>query len=196
MSAKSHIWPAYVDMMTVILMVYILINVMFSAVIANADLTNKQDTKSQQNSSGSSSTSKQGTLSGAPYDSVITLRKYDAFYKIETGDMILNLNDEANGFKNPDDVNKLKAWLSNHKNNKGKVLFGVFINDDGTKSMGALLRWQTMLYYKLLALMKEEGIDLSTGVSPMNAPPSSEYNSMIKLRFESCDNNKCASENN
>lgn len=38
MSQKNHIWPAYVDMMTVLLLVYILMNCMFSVIISNADL--------------------------------------------------------------------------------------------------------------------------------------------------------------
>jgi len=38
MSQKNHIWPAYVDMMTVLLLVYILMNCMFSVIISNANL--------------------------------------------------------------------------------------------------------------------------------------------------------------
>ncbi|MFQ0814722.1 hypothetical protein AVM02_00100 [Brucella anthropi] len=41
MSQKNHIWPAYVDMMTVLLLVYILMNCMFSVIISNADLDKK-----------------------------------------------------------------------------------------------------------------------------------------------------------
>ncbi len=41
MSQKNHIWPAYVDMMTVLLLVYILMNCMFSVIISNANLDEK-----------------------------------------------------------------------------------------------------------------------------------------------------------
>lgn len=48
MSQKNHIWPAYVDMMTVLLLVYLIINAMYSALLANADLDPKPLKRSQK----------------------------------------------------------------------------------------------------------------------------------------------------
>ncbi|EFR2617121.1 hypothetical protein H0K58_005006, partial [Salmonella enterica] len=42
-SAKNNIWPAYVDMMTVLLMVYVLISAILGVIIAQVKETEYQE---------------------------------------------------------------------------------------------------------------------------------------------------------
>ncbi|WP_273793880.1 hypothetical protein [Brucella anthropi] len=79
MSQKNHIWPAYVDMMTVLLLVYILLNCMFSIIIENADLDHKTDTTTTHSADqtsvaddptvGSEKAAAQKTMESQPDDS-------------------------------------------------------------------------------------------------------------------------------
>lgn len=175
MSQKNHIWPAYVDMMTVLLLVYLIINAMYSALLANADLDPKPIKKITEKTQSGSSDSR----------SVEIMKEYQSLYNDESGDLVVKIdNDQYTLYS--DDVNAISSWLDKQPNDNGHYEVSVFLHDNEDETSGTLLRKQTILYYQVLSVFKKNNVSLDL-INNRNATPTKEYSNIIKIRRKKND---------
>ena len=192
MSAKQHIWPAYVDMMTVLLLVYILVSALLSVIISMAELDPAHEEQK------TTAMSQQGHQKEQPDDQpddqpdmpVIRMQAQRQLYADRAGDLAIRLGDEKDDYKKETDIARIKQWIAGYQGLRGKYEVGVFLHDDGTRTSGNLLRRQVILYYSLLSTMKAGGVPFSD-ILNRNATPSEDYESVIKMRFTPCENEPC-----
>lgn len=157
---ENHIWPAYVDMMTVLLLVYVLVSLLFATMI-------KQDTEAQYEEKLNSLMSLKVTSAIGPDganphmstgnqasdlqpEEVMTDENTDMLARRD-GDLILTLNPGAEKLTSTEQV-KITDWYQKNRReieNKG-VYFAVIAKKDSEVSVGALYRKQYMLYMDTL----------------------------------------------
>lgn len=153
---ENHIWPAYVDMMTVLLLVYVLVSLLFAMMI-------KQDTEAQYEQKLNSLmeltvTSDIGSDGANPHmstgnirpEEVITDENLDMLVRRD-GDLILILQSGEEKITHPAQV-KIADWYQKNRRNieKKGVYFAVIIKKNNGVSVGALYRKQYMLYMDTL----------------------------------------------
>ena len=180
MSAKSHIWPAYVDMMTVLLLVYILLNAMFSGIIATTKTGVADSTK--QSSYQEAKDGKSQELTMDRENLKVEMNESDDLYIEKEGDLSIFLDDmETNTF--PDKyIDKIKEWANKVSNKEGAYQVGIFLKKKDGETTGLELQTQVSLYYQVLSELKKSGVNIMM-VQNKNTPPRYQYNSQIKIRF-------------
>ena len=160
---ENHIWPAYVDMMTVLLLVYVLVSLLFAMMI-------KQDTEAKYEeklnslmelkvtsaieSDGVTRHQSAGEQATDPLpEAVITDDNQDMLVRRD-GDLILTLQPGEEKITKEEQT-KITSWYQkNHVEIESYgLLFGVVTKKDSSVSMGAIYRKQYMLYMDTLRLL-------------------------------------------
>lgn len=157
---ENHIWPAYVDMMTVLLLVYVLVSLLFAMMI-------KQDTEAKYEeklnslialkvnsavqSDGSTLQQPSGKQVSEPPPEVLAIDDHQDMLVHRDGDLILNLQPGDELLMNKEQV-ALTGWYQKNRSRieAHGILLGVVTKKNNTVSIGALYRKQYMLYMDTL----------------------------------------------
>ncbi|WP_345831206.1 hypothetical protein AAGR22_07955 [Erwinia sp. HDF1-3R] len=178
MSAKNHIWPAYVDMMTVLLLVYVLLNVLLSVVITQIG---DDDVALVQGVCVENQDVKPATSVNFQYDIERSMDVNNELYVNKKGDFILNIKDKNSLSK--EDATLIKEWLQTVDSKRQKVLFSVYLPVPETKSVGSVLRTQAILYYEVLQIAALNNFPIDNIINK-NSKPGGHYQEVIKMRIK------------
>ncbi|EBP4586390.1 hypothetical protein VH79_25055 [Salmonella enterica] len=170
-SSKKNIWPAYVDMMTVLLMVYVLISAILGSIISTLN-----DNNTPPNNKVKDSKNEKNVMMPEVKDYFI-LSNDSLYYNKDS----LSLSFSENTLKIDNEKNLLN-YLSENSGHKGKWLVGVYIKKNEKISVGAQLREQSVLYLNLIKIMNEKGI-MYEEIENRNVAPSDKYNNVIKVKY-------------
>ncbi|EAO8776992.1 hypothetical protein CDJ04_25605 [Salmonella enterica] len=191
-SAKNNIWPAYVDMMTVLLMVYVLISAILGVIIAQVKETEYQE---KQRNAEIITESKEKELynvnstQNSIKNSNKILNEVEEQYILLSNDLYNDKDSLTIYFVNDDlslkegENKKLTEYIKKDTSKHGKYEVAVFLQRNEKVSVGAQLREQSVIYLKLLKIMSEQGVDINSQIENKNVIPSLNYENIIKIKF-------------
>lgn len=153
----NHIWPAYVDMMTVLLMVYLLLALLFQVVVATTKTAVSQSSQAQQRKEAAanqvteqketsqespkeeskvSTPNSAAKSSGSAGGEKFGLVELDpAELKLRDGDFSIIMTEKTRNFLTPAEINLMKKWIGENLeqiNAKGVRVFSVAQNNRQT----------------------------------------------------------------
>ncbi|MEN3930499.1 hypothetical protein WJT86_05395 [Microvirga sp. W0021] len=183
MSEKgNHIWPAYVDMMTVLLMVYLLLALLFQVVVATSktainqveadelakaeagkqgqeQIMPQQPPKKEQQASAAG---EQASNSAENQDmTLVTITPTELAQK--QGDLRLRLEARRN-YLNASEIQTVKTWVEEHRSeiaSKGIRLYSVAPNSNNVQ-VGSLLKVQFDRALSVMSAVNGSGISLES----------------------------------
>lgn len=191
---ENHIWPAYVDMMTVLLLVYVLVSLLFAMMIQQTEASKYQEKldylmsltpgereielQSQQNAylghDGDS-------LLKAPEE--IAVDTYNDMLTAQPDDLVLPLSpDEA---LTGSDKAALTAWYQQHQAEIAKqgLYLGVVVQKKDAVSMGALYRKQYLFYMDAMRVLTQLDPHFNPASFTQRSPQPKSAESTELLRF-------------
>lgn len=172
--AKEHIWPAYVDMMTVLLMVYVLINAILAVIMSTLN-----ETKPEEIPQESTITENRDNYTSFNKDFFI-LNDDSLYYAPDS----LTLRFTEDGLRtDEEDLVKLHNYIADHSDEKGKWLVSVYMTRNEDVSVGSQLREQSVIYWNILKYMSENGVMIEGNVENKNIAPDGKYENLIKIKF-------------
>jgi len=170
---ENHIWPAYVDMMTVLLLVYVLVSLLFAMMI-------KQDTEAKYeeklNGLMAMKITSATELDGATLhqsaskqttdlipEEIIKDDNHDMLDRYK-GDLVIILQPGEEKISAKDQVKITDWYLKNQSEIKVRgIYFGVVTRNNNSVSIGAVYRKQYMLYMDTLRFLVNTQIDFKPG---------------------------------
>lgn len=173
-SAKKHIWPAYVDMMTVLLMVYVLINAILAVIMSTLNET-KPGEIPQEN------TITDNRADYIPLNKEFFILKDDSLYYASDSLTLHFTEDEFH--TDEEDLVKLYDYIAEYSDKKGKWLVAVYMSRNEDVSVGSQLREQSVIYWNILKYMSVNGVMTGENVENRNIAPDDKYENVIKIKF-------------
>lgn len=173
-STKEHIWPAYVDMMTVLLMVYVLINAILAVIMSTLNEIKLEEIPQEK-------TITDNRDNYTPFNQEFIISKDDSLYYSRDS---LTLRFSADELRIDDeDIVELRDYITEHSGIKGKWLVAIYMSRNEDVSVGSQLREQSVIYWSILKYMSENGVMIGDSIESRNVAPDEKYENLIKIKF-------------
>ncbi|EAQ6131906.1 hypothetical protein AXA88_24945 [Salmonella enterica] len=183
-SEKKNIWPAYVDMMTVLLMVYVLISAILGIIISSMHDSESTNNLGEKDIDSSKFEKKLDEVSPQTLKDYFILTNDSLYYDKDS----LTIKFSSDDLKiSEQDINKIKSYISDKSTDKGKWLVGVYLTKDENMSVGAQLREQSVIFLNVLKILSEKGIKYSE-IENRNVSPENKYENIIKVKYINAEN--------
>lgn len=173
-SAKEHIWPAYVDMMTVLLMVYVLINAILAVIMSTLNETKPEEIPQEKVITDNRD-------DYTPFNKEFFILKDDSLYYSPDSLTLRFTEDELK--VDDEDLVKLHDYITENSGQKGKWLVAVYMPRNEDVSVGSQLREQSVIYWNILKYMSENGVMIEGNIENKNVVPDDKYENFIKIKF-------------
>ncbi|MDD9341810.1 MAG: hypothetical protein PV362_19645 [Providencia heimbachae] len=191
---ENHIWPAYVDMMTVLLLVYVLVSLLFAMMIQQTEASKYQEKLDYLMSLTPSEReveiqSQQNAYLGHEGDSLVKAPKevavdtHNDMLTAQPNDLVLSLpSDEA---LTDSDKAALTKWYQLHQAEIAKqgLYLGVMVQKKDDVSMGALYRKQYLFYMDAMRVLTQLDPYFNPASFTQRSPQPSSAESTELLRF-------------
>lgn len=191
---ENHIWPAYVDMMTVLLLVYVLVSLLFAMMIQQTEASKYQEKLDYLMSLTPSERevalqSEQNAYLGQEGDSLIktpeeiAVDTHNDMLTAQPNDLVLSLpSDEV---LTDSDKATLTKWYQQHQAEIAQrgLYLGVVLQKKDDVSMGALYRKQYLFYMDAMRILTQLDPHFNPASFTQRSPQPRSDESDELLRF-------------
>lgn len=191
---ENHIWPAYVDMMTVLLLVYVLVSLLFAMMIQQTEASKYQEKLDYLMSLTPSERavelqSQQNAYLGQEGDSLVKapeaveVETHNDMLTAQPNDLVLPL--PTNEALTDGDQASLIKWYQQHQTEitQHGLYLGVILQKKDEVSMGALYRKQYLFYMDAMRVLTQLDPHFSPSIFTQRSPEPAANESPELLRF-------------